>query len=81
MDTQTLINTALSFFLAALGWFARQIWDAVDGLRDDVKNIEIMLPTNYVQKNDFVDAVRDIRHDLDIGLKRIYDKLDGKADK
>ena len=77
MDTQSLINTALSFFLAALGWFARQIWEAVSDLRRDLHQIEVDLPTSYVQKNEYSETMKRI----EIMFERIFDKLDAKADK
>ena len=81
MDTQSLINLGLGTSMAAIGWFARQVWEAVAELRRDVKSIEVAMPTHYVRRDEFADAIREIRHDLDVGFKRIYDKLDGKADK
>lgn len=81
MDTQSLINLGLSCFMAGLGWFARQLWEAVSELRRDLKSIEVAMPTHYVRRDEFAEAVKDLRHDLDIGFKRIYDKLDNKADK
>ena len=77
MDTQTLINTGLSVILAAIGWFARQLWDAVDGLKKDVHQIEVYLPKTYVMKDDLDKRMAHIE-DM---FQRIYDKLDGKADK
>ncbi|KPK13929.1 MAG: hypothetical protein AMJ56_00295 [Anaerolineae bacterium SG8_19] len=81
MDIQGLINLGLGTIMAGIGWFARQIWEAVAELRKDVKQIEVSMPTHYVRKDEFVDAIREIRQDLDVGFRRIYDKLDGKADK
>jgi hypothetical protein len=77
MDTQSLINTAFSFFLAALGWFARMIWEAVAELRSDLHQIEVDLPTHYVQKNEYAETMKRI----EIMFERIFDKLDAKADK
>jgi hypothetical protein len=77
VDTQTLINTALGAILAAVGWFARQLWDAVDGLKKDVHQIEVNLPKTYVMKDDLDKRMSHIE-DM---FQRIYDKLDGKADK
>lgn len=81
MDTQNLINIALGTIMAAIGWFARQIWEAVAELRRDVKEIEVAMPTHYVRRDEFAEAIRDLKQDLNDGFKRIYDKLDGKADK
>lgn len=77
LDAQTLINFGLGAVLAALGWFARQVWDAVKRLREDLHSIEVDLPKTYVSKNDFNDTMKHI----ETMFQRIYDKLDGKADK
>ena len=77
MEWQTIINIGGSALLAALGWFARQIWDSVQELKKDVQKIEIDLPTNYVRKIDI-----ESRFDkLEAILARIFDKIEQKADK
>jgi len=63
--------------MAGLGWFARQLWDAVSELRRDLHKIEVDLPTNYVQKNEYAETMKRI----EIMFERIFDKLDAKADK
>ena len=74
---QTTINLALSAILGVTGWFARQLWDAVKELKKDIHKIETDLPKSYVLKTDL-----DKRMDHIEGMfQRIYDKLDGKADK
>ena len=77
MDMQHVLNFAIGGTLAAFGWFARQLWDAVAALREDIRLIERDLPVNYVRKDDFVDAMRRVE-DM---LGKIFDKLDGKVDK
>ena len=77
MDLQHVLNFAIGAVLAALGWFARQLWDAVAALRDDIRILERNLPVHYVRKDDFVEAVRRIE-DM---LGKIFDKLDAKVDK
>lgn len=77
MDLQHFLNFAIGAVLAALGWFARQLWDAVAALRDDIRTLERDLPVYYVRKDDFVDAMRRVE-DM---LGKIFDKLDGKVDK
>ena len=74
---QSTINMALSATLAIAGWFARQLWEAVKSLKEDLHRIEIDLPVNYVRKDD-MDKRMDHIEDM---FKRIYDKLDGKQDK
>jgi chaperonin cofactor prefoldin len=77
MDDQQIINVIIGVVLSVLGWFARQLWDAVQDLKKDVKQIEVDLPTHYVRKEDL-----DVRLDrLEAVLNRIFEKLDHKADK
>ena len=77
MDTQNLFNLAAGAAIGVGGWFARQLWDSVQDLKDDVHKIEVDLPRNYVMKDDLDKRMSHIE-DM---FQRIYDKLDGKADK
>ena len=81
MDTQTLINFALGSFLAIIGWLARQLWEAVERLKADLHQIEVDLPSRYVRREEFSEALKEIK-DL---CRQIFDKVDSlekrKADK
>lgn len=77
MDVQTLFNAVGGVLLTVLGWIARTLWDAVADLRRDLHELEAGMPKQYVQKEDFTNAMARIE-----GLfERIYDKLDNKEDK
>jgi len=77
MDTQNILNMISVAAIGAGGWFAREIWGAVKELRRDLHAIETDLPKSYVSKFDM-----DKRMDhIEAMFQRIYDKLDGKADK
>jgi len=76
MDQQ-LINYILGSVMAILGWLGKTVWDAVQDLKNDLKDLEVELPTNYVRKDEL-----EARLDkLEIMLSKIYDKLETKADK
>ena len=77
MDTQNLINIIAGGAIGVGGWFARQLWDSVQDLKKDVHQIEVDLPRHYVMKDDLDKRMSHIE-DM---FQRIYDKLDGKADK
>lgn len=72
MDTQTLINVGAGAVLSAMGWLSRQLWDAVQRLKEDVHKIEVELPSHYVRREEFFDAVREIKEICD----KIYKKID-----
>ncbi len=77
MDTQTLVNICAGAVLAVLGWFARVLWEAVSALREDLHKLEVDLPSNYIRRDEFQDGMKEIKE----MLGKIFDKLDGKADK
>ena len=81
MDTQTLINFALGSLLALIGWLARQLWEAVEHLKAYLHQIEVDLPSRYVRREEFSEALKEIK-DL---CRQIFDKVDSlekrKADK
>ena len=77
MTDQAIINLIIGIVLSVLGWFARQLWDAVQDLKKDVKQIEVDLPTHYVRKEDLESRLDRI----ELSLNRIFEKLDNKADK
>ena len=77
MDWQNIINIAGFAIVSVIGWFARQLWEAVQALKQDVQAIEVSLPTNYVRTSDL-----NLRFDkIDASLNRIFDKLENKQDK
>jgi cell division protein FtsB len=77
MDLQTIFNVVGAAALGIAGWFARQLWDAVSDLRRDLSKLREELPKTYITKDDFKDAVKELK-DL---LVAIDLKLDKKADK
>lgn len=77
MDWQVLFNLIGGALLTAVGWWCREIWDSVKTLKKDLQTMEVDLPKTYVSK-----AEINTRLDkIDATLERIFDKLDGKADK
>lgn len=77
MDVQFIINVLGGIVLAGVGWAARELWSAVKSLREDVKRIEVALPTSYVQKNEFSEGLKEIKEIC----RQIFEKLDNKQDK
>lgn len=77
MDWQNLINLVGGAALAVIGWFARQLWDAVQKLKADMSRLELSISDNYVKKDDFKDGIKELK-DM---LGKIFDKLDNKADR
>ena len=73
MDYQVLFNIAVAVAGFFGGWTLTRIYQAMDRLDQDVRQ----MPTHYVARDDYRNDIRDIR---DI-LGKIFDKLDNKADR
>ena len=72
MDQQT-INLILGACMAVAGWFARELWTAVQELKNGLSK----LPLTYVARLDYKDDMREVKE----LLSKIFDRLDNKADK
>ena len=77
MDMQVILNTAAAVAFSVAGWFGRQLWEAMAALRKDLHKLEKELPVYYVRKDEFTDHMQRIETKLD----RIFEKLEGKADR
>ncbi len=77
LDYQILFNAAASLVFLGAGWFLRQLWDAVEKLKQDLHQMEKELPVAYIRRDEFSESIKEIKE----MLNKISDKLDGKADK
>lgn len=77
MNSQDLINLAFGASASVLGWFAREMWSAVKELKADLAKLREELPRTYVVRDDYKDDIREIKE----MLTKLFDKIDGKADK
>lgn len=77
MDYQSLFNAGLGTACAVIGWFARELWTSVKLLQSDLTRLSVELPKTYVTRDDYRSDLKEIK-DM---LGKIFDRLDGKADK
>jgi hypothetical protein len=77
MEFQNLINTIAGVGFTVIGWFAREMWEAVKELKSDLAKLREELPKTYVNRDDNKDDIREIKE----MLGKIFDKLDLKVDK
>tara|TARA_R110002126_G_scaffold30710_1_gene100053 strand:- start:54 stop:275 length:222 start_codon:yes stop_codon:yes gene_type:complete len=73
MDYQILFNIAVAVAGFFGGWTLNRIYQALDRLDSDVRQ----MPLNYVTRDDYRSDMGEIKN----MLGKIFDKLDGKADK
>lgn len=77
LDAQTAFNIIVGILISGAGWWAKEIWSALSKLREDIHDIEILLPSSYLRKDEFSDAMKTLNDKLD----RIVDKLENKVDR
>jgi hypothetical protein len=85
---QTALNYLFAAVGALMGWILKVVWDSVQALKGDVQTIERNLPNVYVRRDDFREATRELRADMQGHFARIentlavlFKKLDAKEDK
>jgi hypothetical protein len=84
MDYQVLFNLAVTVAAFFGGWTLSRIYQAIDRLDSDVRE----LPARYIAKDDYREDIRDIKAEFREGLAGvnstlgvIFKKLDKKEDK
>jgi hypothetical protein len=77
MDYIQLGLAVLGIICACLGWFARQVWGAVQSLKEDMNSLRVMIGTDYIRHDRLCEAMQPILE----SLKEIKETLRGKVDK
>lgn len=85
---QTIFNWAVAAAGAAGGWILKVIWDAIVELKKDLRTMDTKMHEDFVRRDDFKDAVKEIKEDMKSGFAKtdnmlglIFKKLENKEDK
>lgn len=73
IDYQVLFNISVAIVGFLGGWVLNNIAGSINRLDADVRN----MPHNYVNREDYRNDISEVKG----MLSKIFDKLDGKADK
>ena len=77
IEFHAIITGILTLVTGVLGWFARELWDAVKTLQRDLTKLEVKISSDYVS----YDRLKDIMHPMIEAIEDIRDTLKSKADK
>jgi hypothetical protein len=77
MTVEQMLIGLLGVVSAAIGWFARELYSAVNKLREDLSKLEVRISTDYVRYDRLSEALKPIHE----GLQRIETALTHKQDK
>jgi len=64
VEHQQLINWLILVAGGSIGWIMKLLYDAVTGLKNNMRQIERDLPEIYVRKDDFKAAMMDVKSDM-----------------
>ncbi len=85
---QMIFNWAVAVAGAAGGWILKVIWDAIVELKKDLRQIDVKMHEDFVRRDDFKEAVTEIKQDMKDGFNKIdntlgliFKKLEKKEDK
>jgi hypothetical protein len=85
---QMVFNWAVAAAGALGGWVLKVIWDAIVELKKDIQRMDNKMHEDFVRRDDFKDAVREIKEDMKDGFNKIdgmlgllFKKLENKEDK
>ena len=77
MSLEQIFMTLLGIACTVLGWFAREMYAAMQNLRKDLSTLEVQLTRDYVRYDRLQDALKPVMD----SLLEIKHTLSGKADK
>lgn len=77
MENQQLFNLIITVCGVLAGWMLKIIWDAIQDLKDEIRDLGKEVHADFVRREDFSDAVKRI----EVMCGKIFDKLDNKVDK
>ncbi len=85
---QMIFNWAVAVAGAAGGWILKVIWDAIVELKKDLRQMDVKMHEDFVRRDDFKEAVGEIKQDMKDGFNKIdntlgliFKKLEKKEDK
>jgi uncharacterized protein HemY len=81
LPIQALFDVVVTGFGFLGGWVLGVLWREIKDARAEHAELLSKLPETYARRDDVADALKRLEDALDKGLTRIFDRLDGKADK
>ena len=81
LSLQVLFDILVGGLSALGGGIVATMWKEIKDARKEHAELLQKLPETYARRDDVAEAIRRIEAALDAGIPRIFDKLDGKADK
>ena len=85
---QAVFNWAVGIAGFLGGWVLKVIWEAIKDLKSEVRDVDRHIHENFVRRDDFKDAITEIKTDMKEGFDKVartlgllFKKLEAKEDK
>jgi hypothetical protein len=77
MNLEQVALMGMGCGLTVIGWFARELWYAVQRLKEEIAKLEVKISSEFVRYDRMQDSLKPVLEKLD----RIESTLHNKADK
>ena len=88
MDSQNIFDWMTGIGGAVIGWMLKVIWEALQDVRVEIKELDKQMHDDFVRRDDFKEAIREIKDDMREGFNKvdrtlglIFKKLENRNDK
>lgn len=88
MDSQNIFDWMVGIGGAVIGWMLKVIWEAIRDVRIEIKELDKQMHDDFVRRDDFKEAIREIKDDMREGFNKvdrtlglIFKKLENRNDK
>ena len=88
MDSQNIFDWMVGIGGAVIGWMLKVIWEAIRDVRNEIKELDKQMHDDFVRRDDFKEAIREIKDDMREGFNKvdrtlglIFKKLENRNDK
>lgn len=88
MDSQNIFDWMVGIGGAVIGWMLKVIWEAIRDVRIEIKELDKQMHDDFVRRDDFKEAIREIKDDMREGFNKvdrtlglIFKKLENRDNK
>ena len=88
MESQNVFDWLVGVGGAVVGWMLKMIWEAIRDMRGEIKDLDKQMHDDFVRRDDFKDAIQEIKTDMRAGFNKVdatlvllFEKLDQKNNK
>jgi molybdenum cofactor biosynthesis enzyme MoaA len=75
MDSQAVFDWIVGIGGAVVGWALKMIWEAIKDIRVDIKDLDKQMHEDFVRRDDFKEAIREIKDDMRAGFSKVDNTL------